>query len=104
MEQNNLRLCTDLDANATMSSLEVVDSLSAGFYIGIDTMVVTSGEGIEVVQAVEGNGVFRSIVASSEGVTGDVTLREVVGRLSTKKETITSHDAVGGESRTLIMS
>ena len=64
-------------------------------------MVVAGGEGLQVVKTVEGDGVVGSVEANGGGVTGDVTLSDVVCGLSTDEETITSEDGVSGEGRAL---
>jgi hypothetical protein len=64
-------------------------------------MVVASTEGIEVVQAVKSNGVFRGIVTESCSVAGDVTATDVVGGLGTNQETVTAEDCISGESGSL---
>lgn len=64
-------------------------------------MVVARGEGVEVVETVDGDGVLGGIVADSGGVAGDLALGDVVGSLGTEKEAITTKDGVCSERGTL---
>lgn len=64
-------------------------------------MVVTCGEGVEVVEAVNGDGVLRSTVTERRGVASNLALGDVVSSLETKKETITTEDGVCGDSGAL---
>ena len=49
----------------------------------------------------KGEGVFGSIIASGNRITRNVTLGNVVCSLSSNKESVTSNNSVGGESRSL---
>lgn len=60
-------------------------------------MVVAGGEDAQVVKTVEGNGVFRCVVANGGGEPGELALGDVVGGLSTDKEAVTTEDTVSGE-------
>lgn len=64
-------------------------------------MVIARGEGVEVVETVDGDGVLRGIEAERSRVAGDFTLGHVVSSLGTEKETITTEDGVCGERGTL---
>lgn len=64
-------------------------------------MVVAGREGLEVVESVNSDGVFRGIVANGSRVAGDVAFSDVVRGLSTNQETIASEDSISGESGAL---
>ena len=64
-------------------------------------MVVARGEGVEVVEAMNSQGILRGIIANSSGVAGNFSLGDVVGSLGTKEEAITTEDGVCSESGTL---
>lgn len=84
-----------------MSVLGVIDRLGTSLYVGADAVVVAGGEGFKVVQAMDGDSVFGGIVANCSSVTGDIALRDVVGRLGTNQEAVTTKDGIGGESGSL---
>lgn len=94
-------LGADLEANTAVSGLGVIDSLGTRLDVAVDAVVVRGGEGAEVVEAVEGDGVLRRVVAESGGVAGHLALGDVVGGLDTGKETVASQNGVGGEGRAL---
>lgn len=48
-----------------------------------------------------GDSVFRGIVADGSSVAGDVALGDIVGSLSTNEETVTAKNSVSGEGRAL---
>ena len=81
--------------------LGVVNSLGTSFDVGTDAVVVARGEGVEVVETVNGDGVLRGIIADSSSVAGNVALGDIVSSLGTKKEAITTDDGVCSESGTL---
>lgn len=60
-------------------------------------MVVAGGEEAEVVETVDGDSVFRGVVANGRGGASDFSLGDVVGRLGTDKETVATEDGVSGE-------
>ena len=64
-------------------------------------MVVAGSKGVEVVETVDGHGVFWCIVTDSSGVAGDLSISDIVRSLSTKEETIATKDGVSSESGTL---
>lgn len=64
-------------------------------------MVVARGEGVEVVEAMDCDGVLRGIVADSGRVAGNFALSDVVSCLCTEKEAITTEDGVRSEGGTL---
>lgn len=64
-------------------------------------MVVARGEGVEVVETVNGESVLRGIVTDGSGVTGNLALGDVISSLGTKEEAITTEDGVCGESGAL---
>lgn len=97
--------CSRLDANfqgdTTVGGFGVVNCLGASLHVSIDTMVVTGAESVEVVQSMEGDGVFWSTVTEGGGVAGHVAFGDIVCGLSTHKETITAENSVSSESRAL---
>jgi hypothetical protein len=64
-------------------------------------MVVARGEGVEVAETVEGDGILRGRVADGRSVAGDATLGDIVGSLRTGEEAITANDSVRSEGRAL---
>ena len=64
-------------------------------------MVRASAENAEVAESLKGDSVFGSAKSGGSGVAGDLALSDVVGGLRTKKETITTENGVGSQSRTL---
>lgn len=95
------RLGTNLDGNTTMGRLGVIDGFGTGLDILADTVVVAGREGLEVVQAMQGDGVIRSVKADSGSVLGDVALSNVVGSLTTEEEAVATNDGISGESGAL---
>ena len=79
-------------------SLGVVGSLGTGLDVGRDTVVVRSGEDVQVVECLEGDGVLGCAETGGGGVAGDLALSDVVGGFSTEKETITANDGVSSQS------
>lgn len=65
-------------------------------------MVVTGGEGLQVVKPMERDGVFRGVVANGSGVTGYFALSDIIGRLSTDEESVTTENSVGSEGGALL--
>lgn len=94
-------LGTDLERDTAGGGLGVVDGLGTGLDVLADSVVVRSGEGGEVAQTVQGDGVVRGGVAESTGVSGDGTRGDIVGGLGTDKEAVTADNGVGGEGRAL---
>jgi len=90
-------LGTDLEVNTGGGSLGLVDGLGTSFDIGAHTVVVTSSESRSITQAVDSDGVVGSTKADSTGVTGEAALSDVVRRLSTNEESVTTKDGVGSE-------
>lgn len=84
-----------------MGGLGVIDSLGAGLDVTADAVVVGRGEGLEVVETVHGNGVFRGVVPEGGSVAGDVATGNVVRGLGADKETVTTQNGVCGESGAL---
>lgn len=64
-------------------------------------MVVAGGEGVQVVEAVYGDGVFGCVVADGGCVAGDVALCDVVRGLCADEETVTAEDGIGCERGSL---
>jgi hypothetical protein len=67
-------------------------------------VIVRSSEGGEVSETVEGDGVVRSGVTESTGVSGDGTGGDIVRSLGTNKETVSANNSVGGEGGALRIS
>jgi len=84
-----------------VGGLGVVDGLCAGLDVATDTVIVRRGEGVEVVETMQGDGVFGGIVPDGGGVAGDVATRDVVGSLGAEKETVAAQNGVCSESGTL---
>jgi hypothetical protein len=100
-ENKYLRLSANFEGNTTVSVLGVIDRLGTSLYVGADAVVVAGGESFKVVQAMDGDSVFGGIVTNCSSVTGDIALRDVVGRLGTNQEAVTTKDGIGGESGSL---
>lgn len=64
-------------------------------------MVVAGGEGAQVPEAMDGDGVLWGGVTDGAGVAGDLALGDVVGSLGTDQETVTTENGVSGEGRAL---
>ena len=94
-------LGADLEGDTAVGGLGVVDGLGTSLDVAVDALVVGGGEGLEVVETVDGNGVLRSVEADGGRVAGDLALGDVVGGLSADEETVTAEDSVGSEGRTL---
>lgn len=94
-------LGTDLERDGADGRLGVVDSLGAGLNVLGDLVVVRGGEGGEVAEAVEGDGVLGSGEAEGSGVAGDGTGLDVVRSLGTDKETVVADNGVSGEGGAL---
>lgn len=99
--KNYLRLGTNFESNTRSGSLGVIDSLGTSLNIRADAVVVAGGEGVQVVETVEGDGVFRSVVTKGSRVTGDLAFSKVVGSLSSDEEAITTENSVSSKGRTL---
>ena len=82
-------------------ALGVVDRLSARLDIGRDAVIVARGERVEVVQALEGDGVLGRAEADGGGVPGDLALSNIVRGLGTDKETIAADNSVSSEGGAL---
>lgn len=95
------RLSTHFKRNATVSCLGVVDSLGTSLHIGVDAVVVAGGEGVKVVETVNGDSVFGGVVSNGGGVSGDVALGHVVSALSTNKESVAAKDGISSEGGSL---
>jgi len=94
-------LGTNFKANTAVSGLGVVDGLGAGLNVTADAMVVGRGEGLEVIETMEGNSVLRGIVSDGRSIAGDVATSNVVRSLGTDKETIATQNGVRSESGAL---
>jgi hypothetical protein len=67
-------------------------------------VVVRCGEGGQVSETVEGDGVVGGGVTESTGVSGDGTGGDIVRCLGTNKETISANNSVGSEGGALDVS
>lgn len=92
-----MRLGANLNVDATVRGLGVVSGAGTSLDITTDAVVVASGEGLEVVQTVEGDGILRGIVAQSSSIAGDVPATDVVGGFGANEETVTAKDSISGE-------
>ena len=101
-QEGDLRLGTNLEVNPSSGSLGIIDSLGTSLDIGAHTVVVAGGESRSIAQTVDGYGVVGSAEADGTGVTGDATLSDVVGSLSTNEESVTAENGVSSECWTLI--
>jgi hypothetical protein len=97
----DLRLGANLEVDVLGRRLGIVGGLGASLDVGRDAVVVARREQVEVVQALERDGVLGRAEADSGGITGHLTLSDVVRRLSTKEEAITADDGVSGKGRAL---
>lgn len=84
-----------------MCCLEVVDSLCTSFYIAGDAVVVARLKLVEIVKTMDSESIFRCIVASSDRVTCNVTLGDVVASLGSNKESVASNNTVRSEGGSL---
>lgn len=82
-------------------ALGVIDGLCTGLDVGIDAVEVGRGESIEVAQPVERDSILRRTIGECGRVAGHCALVEVVLRLGTEEEPISTEDGVGGERRAL---
>lgn len=98
----DLRLGTDLEADTSRGvGLGVVDGLRTRLDVGGDAVVVAGGEGAQVPESMDGDGVLWGGVTDGAGVAGDLALGDVVGSLGTDQETVTAENGVSGEGRAL---
>lgn len=93
-------LAGDLKANG-VAGLGVPGSLSASLNLGVDAVVVASGEKAQVVASGDGSSVLGNAVANGSGVLGDSGLLDVVATLSTDKEALVAKDSVEVGGRTV---
>ena len=98
----HVRLSADLKVDALGGSLRVVDGLCTRLDVGGDAVVVARGEGAEVAETMEGDGVLGRAEARSGGVARHLALLDVVRRLRTEEEAIAAEDGVRGESGPLV--
>ena len=97
-----VHLRTDLERDVALGRRTgVVDSLRARLDVRGDTVVVARGEGGEVAEAVEGDGVLGGTVAEGSSVTSDLALSNVVRGLGTEEKTVTTENGVSSESGAL---
>lgn len=95
------RFSTDFECDTAVGVLGVIDRLGTGLDVSADAVVVAGSESFQVVQSVNGDSVFRGIVTNCSGVTGDVTFGDIVGRLGTNQEAVTTKNSVGSKGGTL---
>lgn len=77
-----------------VAALGVPDSLGTSLDLGVDLVVVRSGEDAQVAVSSDGSGVLSSIVSNGSGVLGDSSLLDVIASLGTSEETIVTNDGV----------
>lgn len=94
-------LGTNLKVDVRVGALGVVGGTSTGLGVSIDAVVVAGRVGREVAETVEGDGVVGGVEASTEVVSAQFTLLDVVRSLGTGKETIAAKDGVSSEGGTL---
>ena len=94
-------LGADLKVDTSGRVLGVVDRLGAGLNVGGHAVVIRGGEGRQVAEAVERDGVFGRAVANGRSVLRDLAVGHVVRSLSTDKETVTANNGVGSEGGAL---
>lgn len=85
-----------------MSGLGVIEGLGTSLRVAADAVVVAGGVGVQVIESLKSDSIFRSVVANSGGVTGQVALGDVVSSLSTEEEAITTNDSISSEGGPLI--
>ena len=66
-----------------MGRFGIVHSFGTSFNITADTVVIAGRESVEIVQSVNGDGVFRSIISKGGGIAADAASCHVVGSLGT---------------------
>jgi len=64
-------------------------------------VIVRCGEGVEVVETMQGDGVVGDVVPDGGGVAGDVATCDVVRSLGAEEETVAAQNGVCIESGTL---
>ena len=64
-------------------------------------MVVAGGKGAEVAETVDGDSVFRCVVANRSGVARDLAIGDVVRGLGTKEEAVAAKYGVCGDGGSL---
>jgi hypothetical protein len=64
-------------------------------------VVVRGGEGGEVAESVQGDGVLWGRETDGSGVSGNVARGDIVRSLGSDEETVTAEDSVGGEGGAL---
>lgn len=84
-----------------MGSFGVVDGLCASFDVRADTVIVARGECLEVIEAVDGDGVLGSVEADSGGVASNVAFGDVVCGFCSDEEAFAAEDGIGRECRAL---
>ena len=89
------------DMGSMRCGLGFIDGLCTGLDVGIDTVEVGRGKCMEVAQPVERDGVLRRGISECARVAGHRALVEVVLRLGTEEEPISTEHGVGGERRAL---
>jgi hypothetical protein len=85
-----------------MGRLGVIDSLCAGFNIRADTVVIAGWEGLQIVESVDGDGVFGSIEADGGSVASNLAFGDIVGSLGAEKEAVATKNSVSDEGRSLL--
>jgi len=90
-------LGTNLEVNTGSGSLRIIDGLGTSFDIRAHTVIVTGSESGPIAQTMDGDGIIRGTEADSTGATGEATLGDVVRRVGTDEESVTTEDGVGSE-------
>lgn len=101
MPRGYVHLSADLKVHAVGRRGRVVDRLCTGFNVGIDTVVVGSGEDTEIVQRMKSDGVVWSTVAERSSVAGDSAIGDVVVGLGTQQEPIASENDIARDAISL---
>ena len=90
----------DLEADG-VTALGVPGGLGAGLNLGVDLVVVRSGEDAQVVSSGDGSAVGRGVVANGGGVAGDGSLLDIVAGGGTSEETLVADNGVNVGGRAL---
>jgi len=65
-------------------------------------MVVRGGEETQIAERVESDGIIRSAITKSTGISRDSSVVDVVVGLGTQQESVTSENNVAGDVRSLL--
>ena len=81
-----------------VAALGVPDGLGTSLNLGVDLVVVRSGENAQVAVSSDGSAVLSSVVSDGSGVLGDSCLLDIVTSLGTGEETIMADNGVNVSS------